>query len=836
MLYFHEPRLNFTPLGEFLVRLVTYSTYALLSLGSFFFITSASTRAVAFGILLALFLIDRALHAREGERSLPELHGDKKNVAPTLTPTATRVLSRAFRKSRVVGKNFYLILLQELLEQKDIKESLSRLSVNVTEFEKKVETTIRTTPKNNLTKEGLLSVVESLAVIAYGSAIHTDEQYVHTRNLFVALSLAGDPAISKLFELSELSSTNLQEAIIFGRFRRSFLGGIPSILGGFMRLFPVRRKRRVMNRSWTARPTPLLDVFSTDLTDIARAGEVGFLVGHEKELEILMQVVSRVGKPNALLVGEPGSGKATIISHLAYRMVNDDVPPILFDKRLISIDIGALIADTTTESLAGRLKSIVEEVISAGNIVLHIDNIHDLFRTGQTKSINAIDVILPVIVSEGIPVIGESFPREFKQYIEPRTDFLAQFQVVPVDEITEENAVKYLIYSALILEKQYKVFITFRAIEKAVSLAHRYFHDKLLPGSAEDLLKQAITAAKTEGVKTLDVGAVVMVAERQSKIPIEQAREVESEKLLNLENIIHERFVNQDAAVGSVSRALREYRSGLARKGGPIATFLFVGPTGVGKTELAKIVAEIQFGSKNFMLRFDMSEYQDKQSIFQLIGTPNGEKSGTLTDVVRKNPYSLVLLDEFEKAHPDILNLFLQVFDDGRLTDSMGHSVDFQNTIIIATSNANSAFIKEEIEKGSKIEEVAVELKKKLTDYFRPELINRFSDIIVFRDLKPEEIYVVAQFMVKDVIGTLRTGQGIDLRVDESALKKISELGFSPVFGARPLRQVVSEKVRSTLAEKILRREVVRGSVLSLTYANDQFIWANVDEDKNKVQ
>ncbi|MEK7089657.1 MAG: AAA family ATPase, partial [Patescibacteria group bacterium] len=554
-----------------------------------------------------------------------------------------------------------------------------------------------------------------------------------------------------------LSNTNLQEAIIFGRWKKSFFSGIPAVIGGFVRMFPARRKRRAMNRAWTSRPTPLLDGFSTDLTDVARSGAAGFLVGHEKELDTLMQVVSRVGKPNALLVGEPGSGKSTIIEHLAYRMTKDDVPPILFDKRLISIDIGALIADTTTEVLAGRLKSIVEEVLSAGNIVLHIPNMHDLFRTGQTKSINAIDVILPVIVSEAIPVIGESFPREFKQYIEIRTDFLDQFQVVPIEEISEEDAVKYLIYNSLILEKQYGVFITFRAIEKAVHLAHRYFHNKLLPGSAEDLLKQAIVMAKTNGAKILEANIVVAVAEQQSKIPIEKASQVEAEKLLNLESIIHERFVNQDMAVSSVSRALREYRSGLARKGGPIATFLFVGPTGVGKTELAKILTGIQFGSKDFMLRFDMSEYQDKQSIFQLIGAPNGERSGTLTDAVLKNPYSLVLLDEFEKAHPDILNLFLQVFDDGRLTDSIGHTVNFQNTIIIATSNASSVFIKEEIEKGSKIEDIAVELKKKLTDHFKPELINRFSEVIVFRDLKLEEIYIIAKFLVKDVVGTLRT-------------------------------------------------------------------------------
>ncbi|MCX6788342.1 MAG: ATP-dependent Clp protease ATP-binding subunit [Candidatus Jorgensenbacteria bacterium] len=836
MLYFDEQRLRFTAIGDFFVRLITYSAYALLSIGAFFFLVSTSTNIKALGVLFAIFLIDRALHVKDGERSIPELKGEKRNVSLAFTPSAHRVLSRAFRKSRAIGKNFYLILLQELIERHDIKESLTRLSVNIPEFEKRVNNAIRDSKQDSPTKEELLSVVESLSISAYGEAVQIGEEYIHGRNLFVALSLVGDPSIARLFELAELSTANIKEAIIFGRWRKAFFGGIPSALSGFVNIHRSRGTRKVMNRAWTSRPTPLLDRFSTDITDVARGGGAGFLIGHEKEYDALLRVVSRIGKPNVLIVGEPGSGKTSIIAHLAYRMSKDDVPAVLFDKRLISIDIGALISDTNTEALAGRLKGITDEILSAGNVVLHIANMHDLFRTGQAKAINAIDMLLPVIINEGIPVIGESFPREFKQFIEPRTDFLAQFDVVNVDELSEEDSVRFLIYSSLILEREYGVFITFRAIEKAVNLAHRYFHERLLPGSAEDLLKQALSNAKTEKLKTLDASAVIAVAEKQSKVPIEQASELEAEKLLNLESIIHERFVNQDSAVSSVSRALREYRSGLSRKGGPIATFLFVGPTGVGKTELAKILAGIQFGSKDLMQRFDMSEYQDKQSIFQLTGTPNGDRGGALTDAVLKNPYCLVLLDEFEKAHPDILNLFLQVFDDGRLTDSSGRTVDFQNTIIIATSNANSKYIKDEIEKGTKIEDIAVEIKKKLTDYFKPELVNRFSDIIVFRDLKPEEIYVVAKFLIKDVVGTLRTAQGVDLRVDDSALLKISELGFSPVFGARPLRQVVSEKVRSTLAEKILRREIVRGSVLLLKYENEKFVWENVDDGVNKVQ
>jgi len=578
-----------------------------------------------------------------------------------------------------------------------------------------------------------------------------------------------------------------------------------------------------MNRAWTARPTPTLDEFSTDLTDLARAEQIGFLVGHEREFEHLLNVISRQDKPNALLVGPAGIGKTSMIAHLAFRMVKDQVPEVLFDKRLVSLEIAELVANATPEVLAGRLQTIVEEIRVAGNIVLFIPNIHNLFRTSQTKSLSAIDLLMPIIKNSTIPIIAETYPREFKQYIENRSDFLEEFEIVTVDEISEAEALRFLVYNSLIFEKKSKIFITFRAMKRAVELAHRYFRNKPLPGSAVDLLRQALAKAEQDKLKTLDENLIIEIAERQSKIPIQKAGREEAEKLLNLEEVIHKRLVNQEVAVKAVTRALREYRSGLSRQGGPIATFLFVGPTGVGKTELAKLLAQAQFGSKEAMHRFDMSEYQDKQSIFRLIGTPDGERTGALTDAILEKPYSLILLDEFEKAHPDILNLFLQVFDDGRLTDSLNRTVDFQNTIIIATSNAHSDFIKNEIEKGKAVEDIAETLKKRLTNYFKPELINRFSDVIVFRNLRLEEINQITIFLIEEIAEVLRQNQGIELKVDDLAIKKISELGFSPVFGARPLRQVISEKIKGVLAEKILKKEVGRGDTIEIIFENDSF-------------
>ena len=327
------------------------------------------------------------------------------------------------------------------------------------------------------------------------------------------------------------------------------------------------------------------------------------------------------------------------------------------------------------------------------------------------------------------------------------------------------------------------------------------------------------------GDKKIDVEDIIKIAERKVNIPLHIASKDEANILLDLENIIHKKYINQDDAVSAVARALREYRSGLSRKGGPIATFLFVGPTGVGKTELAKMLAKIQFGSSDAMTRFDMTEYQDKQSFFRFIGSPDGNVLGALTESIIQKPYGIILLDEFEKAHPDILNLFLQVFDDGRLTDNGGRTVDFQNTIIVATSNAHSEFIKESIEAGKVISEIAIEIKNKLSSYFRPELLNRFSSIIVFRTLSQEHIYKIASLQLADLSVTVKEVQGIDLSFDDTAISEVARLGYDPVFGARPLRGVISEKLRSVLAEKILKGELVRGSSVKVAVQENLLVF-----------
>jgi len=825
-LFFNDKRLFLTRGGEFLMRLAADAAYVLLSVSTVLLFFSETARLRWFAVLAALFLIDRVLHLGEAEKSLPELGGEKVNLADFLTPGAYKILSRSLRKARSMGQSFYLVLGKELLTTSDVREALARLDVAAEEILQKLEGELES-GKVSESREEIIKKIEALVLAAAENARRVGERFIETRNIFAALGAIKDDAnIARVFELFKVAPIDLEEAIIFGRFRRRFsrLRRLPAVLGGFANQQRFLRKR-VMNRAWTARPTPFLDQFSTDLTDLARAEKIGFLIGHEKEFKELLDVVSRPGKPNALLVGEPGAGKSAMIAHLAFRMVKDDVPPVLFDKRLIELELSPLLAEATPGTLALRLRRITDEIILAGNIVLFLPNVHDLFRTGEKQSLNVMDILLPIIKNNAIPVIAETYPREFKEYIEPRSDFLDQFEPVRVEEIGVEDAYRFLVYMSLILEREFKIVITLRAVKSAVALAHRYFRSRLLPGSAVDLLKHALAEASRRREKTLTEEAVVAVAEAESRIPIQKAGADETQKLLNLEELIHQKLVNQEAAVGAVSRALREYRSGLSRRGGPIATFLFVGPTGVGKTELAKILAAIQFGSPEMMERFDMSEYQEKASIARFIGAPEGGQGGALTDAVLEKPYSLILLDEFEKAHPDILNLFLQVFDDGRLTDSLGRTVDFENTIIIATSNAHSEFIKTEVEKGRTTEDLSDELKKKLTDYFKPELLNRFSDIIVFRSLNMEEIEKIAGLQLKSLADQVMEAQGIVLRFDEAAVKEVARRGFSPVFGARPLRQVISEKIRGPLAEKILKKEVGRGNELLLKKEGEELVF-----------
>ncbi len=824
--YLGEPRLKMTVAGRIFVRIVSYIAYLVLTAASATMIFLSDVRQLRFlGLFLSLFLFDRFIHLHEADKPLSEL--PKKgavNLSQYLRPRVFSALERAYDRSILGHRNLFLETMKQLLNFPEIEGGLKRLDLKPDELRQKTDELLSQSGKagENISGEDYYKQAEALVTVAFNRAISSGHSFVELSDLFSSLNQVGDQSVDRIFNTFSIEPEDLDTALIFSSIGRgSALRRIPAMLGGFVLGSHTRIRHRVVNRAWTSRPTPTLDKYSTDLTDLARQGQIGFLIGHREEFGRLLETLARPINPNALLIGEMGIGKETLLHQLAFRLTKDEVPEALFDKRLVALGLENLVAGASPEELSARIKKIVEEILLAGNIVLYIPDIHNLVRTSGTAYISAADALMPVIMNNAFPVVGSTYPREYKQLIEPRSDFGGLFEVISVNEVTEAEAQKVLTYDSLILEKEFKVTIGFGAVKKSVALARKYIRNKFLPTSAEELLKSAIVEAKRRGEKFIGPDIVVSVAEEKVNVPIHEATEAEAQKLINLEAIIHERLIDQEEAVKAVADALREYRSGLARPGGPIASFLFVGPTGVGKTELAKTLARVQFGSEKSMVRFDMTEYQDKQSFFRFIGSPDGSVSGALTDAILQKPYALVLLDEFEKALPDILNLFLQVLDDGRLTDNLGRTADFTNTIIIATSNAHSDIINDALNQGQSMKDIAEYLKKKLTDVFKPELLNRFSRVVIFKNLEPVDLEKVVALNLKDV-AELVSDQGIKLDFDPAVIKKLVQLGYDPAFGARPLRRVIDERLRSPLASAILGKKIARGGTIKLTMKGDE--------------
>jgi ATP-dependent Clp protease ATP-binding subunit ClpC len=836
--FFDDPRLRMTVGGRMLIRIITYVFYIFLIAAAGTLLMSGVAHFAAAGTLLALFLVDRWMHRKEGDVPIAMLpRTGRVNIARAFGADTFLVIERAFDRSVLTKRNFYLETIERIMEMPNIAEGLRRLDVSPAEFKGKLEDFItKSVPpvapqeaKKQSDKEAraaILATINTLAVGAFEEAVATGHAFVEVQDLFAALGGIKDGFADRLFNLFAIDPDDLKRALILssvkGEFRR-----IPAVLGGFAHALRRGIRHRVMNRAWTSRPTPALDRYGTDFTDLARESQAGFLVGHAEEYEKLVQILARTASPNALLLGEPGAGKGALIQHLAFKLIKDEVPRALFDKRLVSIELQNLVAGATPEELSARMAMVVQEIVTAGNVILYIPDIHNLVKSSSAAYHTAADALMPVVKNDAFPIIGASYPMEYKQLVEARSDFKGTFEVVVVNEISIPEAETVLTYESLILEREYRITVSFGAIKRAVTLAKKYFTDKLLPSSAEELLKSALVSAEERGEKTLGPDLVTAVAEAKVNIPLHEADQGEAEKLIHLEENIHERLVGQDEAVTAVAEALREYRSGLTRQGGPIASFLFVGPTGVGKTELAKILAKIQFGSEKMMVRFDMTEYQDKESFIRFIGSPDGTTSGALTEAVRGKPYSLILLDEFEKAFPDILDLFLQVFDDGRLTDNLGRVIDFTNTIIIATSNAHSDIINEALAKGETMVAIEDYLKTRLTDIFKPELLNRFSKIIVFRNLAPTDLTKIVKLNLDDLTETVKA-QGVYLDFDPSAVSEIVKLGYDPAFGARPLRRMIDEKIRAPLASALLGKTITKGDRIKLVYENDTFSFVPV--------
>ncbi len=786
---------------------------------------SGVMRLIWAGILLSLMLGDYLLHFRSAHYSVPQLLNGRvphNNVGLCLRRPILRQMVAVMEHIEAEGGSLELLLMAALLDRGVFAETFRRLEISFVDFRQALEKEIAvsSTVAPSLSSAVLIEMLKRMSAYAALQAAQQDKKYIDLENIFSALAHTPLPPIRKIFDLFSITPDDLDGAIAFSAYatRRH----VPLTLGGFAQGGKPVHTHRV-NRTHTSRPTPVLDLFSRDITDEARAGEGGFLIGHHDVYDQLVTILTKPVHGNALLVGADGVGKKSVVFHLAYNIISDAVPGALFDRRLVELSLPDLLSGASGDVLSERLARVVNEITHAGNIILYIPHIHLLAKTVQeSEGTSLADQLLPLMKEGVFPVIGSTYPKEFALYVESNSLFSGMFETIRVEEISSADACTLLSYDALVLEKKYHVTVYYTAIQRAVALAAKYLHAKPLPSSAEDLLQEAMMKATQQGEKAVRGTDVEAVVEQKVHVPMHRTSRQEADELLHLEDTIHQSFIDQDEAVGAVAQALRAYRSGLARTGGPIATFLFAGPTGVGKTELSKLLAIIHFGGEKFMVRFDMSEYQDKESIARFIGARDGAVAGALTETIMAQPYSLILLDEFEKAHPDLLNLFLQVFDDGRLTDSQGRVIDFKNTIIIATSNANSVFIQEQILAGNTSASFADEFKKRLTQYFKPELINRFSDIVIFKPLSPSDVEQIAALNVQALVRTLED-QGISTTITPAVVHLIAQKGYDPASGARPLRKAIDDYIKAPLSKKILEGTLDRGGsvTIDVTEAGD---------------
>lgn len=579
-----------------------------------------------------------------------------------------------------------------------------------------------------------------------------------------------------------------------------------------------RRPKGTGNRAWTSLPTPFLDRYSRDLTKMASYGLLPVVRVRDKEIKSTLTILSRTQKNNALLVGEPGVGKTTIVGALAERVMVEDVPAPLRDKRLVALDLGALASGQG--SAEQNLQKIISEVERAGNVILYIGHVEALVGTTR-GSFNAGAILADALGRGRFQVIASATPADRHRYVESNQTLSSLFQTVDVPEVSEPDAIRILEEEAPKIEGRQKVMLTYPAIAMAVKLSHRLIQDKVLPDKAIEVIDQAATLAAAEKSNWVTDDYVIRVMKERTNVPIETVTAEESSKLMNMEATLKQRIIGQEEAVKSIVEALKRARVGLKDEKRPIGSFLFVGPTGVGKTETAKALAANYFGDEDAMIRLDMSEYQDPQAVYRLIGPSpkSGEfiDGGSLTTPIREKPFSLILLDEFEKAHADVLTIFLQLFDDGRLTENTGRTVSFANTIVIATSNAGTKEVSQMIQQGLTIQNIQDKLLNILKDYFRPELLNRFDKIVVFKPMDKIMLLTIAQNMVAAIANNLKEKQEINLQVPPEVISYLSEKGFDPVFGARPLRRVMQDKLEATLANILLQQTIKKGDTIKVT-------------------
>lgn len=715
-----------------------------------------------------------------------------------------------------------------------------------------------------------------------------DSERIGTEHLLLAIIKEGDCAASRLLNTMGANPQKLFVDIL------AAMGEDPAQY----------REEIQRGRNEEATLTPTLDQYSRDLTAMARAGRLDPVIGREKETERVIQILCRRGKNNPCLIGEPGVGKTAIVEGIAQSLVNGNVPDIVADKRLVSLDMSGLVAKSKYRGeFEDRIKKVINEVETAGNVLLFIDELHTIIGAGGAEgALDASNILKPALARGDVQVIGATTIEEYRKYIEKDAALERRFQPVQVEEPTEEESIEILKGLRKLYEKHHHVQITDEGVEASVRLSARYVNDRFLPDKAIDLMDEAAAKARLgmmhgsddmmqlnreihqteldmehalqegdiEKARTWKETRESLQASREklekknrrvsknkapvvgeneiadvvagwTKIPVSRLTESEASRLQKLEETLHKRVIGQEEAVSAVSKAVRRGRVGLKDPKRPIGSFLFLGPTGVGKTEVSKALAEAVFGNEESMIRVDMSEYMEKHSVSKMIGSPPGyvghEDGGQLSEKVRRNPFSVILFDEIEKAHPDVFNILLQVLDDGHITDSQGRKVDFKNTIIIMTSNAGAQSIIEpkKLGFGAKEDEkqdherMKASVMEEVKRIFKPEFLNRIDETIVFRALNKDDMKKIIGIMVRDLQKRCKEQLQIDLVVREAAKESIVEKAYDRKYGARPLRRKLQDEVEDRLADALIRGEIHAKDRVIVTTKNKEII---VSKDK----
>ena len=721
---------------------------------------------------------------------------------------------------------------------------------------------------------------------AAGEAVRFKAQLIGTEHILIAIIKEND---SVALRLLNTIGVNIQKTYV------DLLIAMGEDSSAYKEDFQGNKQKNKKN------PTATLDQYSRDLTKLAAEGKLDPVIGREKEIQRVIQITSRRTKNNPCLIGEPGVGKTAVVEGLALKIVEGDVPETIADKRLLTLDLSGMVAGSKYRGeFEERIKKVIAEVKAAGNILLFIDELHTIIGAGGAEgAIDASNILKPSLARGEVQIIGATTLEEYRKYIEKDAALERRFQPVNVEEPSEDAAVEILKGIRPAYERHHGVRISDAALVAAVKMSERYINDRFLPDKAIDLIDEAASKTrlgvyiKPDAIKNLEDEISAMDAQKETaikeeayekageikkkqlkkmeklgklnekwnsdktdkrmvvgeneiadvvsdwtKIPVKKLAMEESERLMNLEKILHERVVGQDEAVTAVAKAIRRGRVGLKDPKRPIGSFLFLGPTGVGKTELSKALADAMFGSENALIRVDMSEYMEKHSVSKMIGSPPGyvgyEEGGQLSEKVRRNPFSVILFDEIEKAHPDVFNILLQVLDDGHITDSTGRKVDFKNTVIIMTSNAGAQNIISPKNLGfasdnSKEHNHAVmkeRVMEEVKTIFKPEFLNRIDETIVFHTLTKENIGSIIDILLESINKRIKEQMNMAIKLDDAAKNYIIDSGYDEKYGARPLKRALQSKVEDELAEKILEGKFKAGDTVLVSLEDNKLVFS----------